>query len=130
MKEVEDTIEKIIRWKKGYVHRSLRLGGPTKFGITMAMLAAYRRTKVTVADINDLGVREAKMVYLEKYYFMPRFDRLPPVFRRMMVDSALRVGTKEAVRELQRLLNKAGQGPLSEDGVLGSKTLSAVRNGC
>lgn len=107
----------------GYVNNPLDSGGPTKYGVTIPFLAAYRGvdpSTLTAEDIKNLTLSETMSAYHDNLWQKHEVHRLPkviqPVFFNLMVIS----GPQAATRILQK---KSGAKP---DGILGPKTIEAV----
>lgn len=97
-------------------------GGPTKGGITLARLRAWRGEPVTVADLMLLEEEEARAIYAEIYVTGPRFDEITdPLLRGHVVDCGVLHGTDRAARWLQSAI-----GGLTVDGRVGRLTLGAL----
>jgi lysozyme family protein len=119
---VDDIIDDIIKREGGFVDNQADRGGPTKYGITQATLAAWRGIPVTPGDVEALTVDEAKRIYMALYVDKPGLSALPDPLRGLVVDTAVHSGVKTAVRLLQSSL-----GGLATDGILGPVTMAAVR---
>lgn len=81
-------------------------GGPTKYGITLKTLAAYRRANVTAQDVKDLTEAEAREIY-ESVYLKPfeEYSPYPDLFD-LIVDAAVNHGVgraKEWLSDINRL---------------------------
>jgi len=120
----DDIIADIIRREgEHYTDLAGDRGGPTKYGITLATLAAWRRHPVTTEDVASLDEAEAVAIYQDIYIRRPRFDGVDdPRLRALAVDSAVLHGVNRAVMWLQR---SAG---CQADGVLGPASLKAVNS--
>jgi lysozyme family protein len=123
MMNVDHVIDDIIRREGGFSDRKADRGGPTKYGITQATLAAWRGRPVTPKDVEALTVDEARRIYRTLYIEKPGFASLPEPLRGLVVDTAVHSGVKTAVRLLQLAL-----GGLLMDGVLGPVTMAAVQD--
>jgi lysozyme family protein len=119
---VDDIIDDIIQREDGFVDHPADRGGPTKYGITQATLAAWRGHPVTPKDVQDMIVDEAKRIYKALYVDKPGLSALPDPLRGLVVDTAVHSGDDAAVRLLQKAL-----GGLAVDGILGPATMAAVR---
>lgn len=115
-------IDAIIEREGGYVDHPSDKGGPTKFGITAAALAAHRGgTMVDATDVERLTMDEARSIYRTQYIARPGFDKVTDEsLRALLVDWGVHSGPANAIRGLQRVLNVA------PDGILGPLTLLAL----
>lgn len=110
-----------------YTDHPMDKGGPTKFGITLKTLEAYRGTKVTAADVQNLQEEEAKRIFKARY-----FDRMNLGFiedpRKVLclMDQGVNRGTSTAITMAQVMLNRQSGMKLAEDGVLGPKTKAGI----
>jgi lysozyme family protein len=122
---VERVLRGVIEREGGYVDHPADHGGPTKYGITLRTLEAWRGTPVTAADVAALTVEEATALYVARYATpLARLEFAPDLFR-LLLDIAVLSGPSTAVRLLQSTLNRAGES-LAVDGALGPRTVMAV----
>lgn len=97
-----DLIEDVIVREGGYVDNSADSGGSTKYGITQATLAAWRKHPVTAQDVQDLQMPEARLIYEGQYLNAPGLYRITdPTLQALLFDSAVQHGPETAVRWLQ-----------------------------
>jgi lysozyme family protein len=96
-------------------------GGATNFGVTQAVLAAWRRQPVTVEDVQRLQWTEACAIFSARYWGTVAGDRLPPGLDLAVADMAVHSGVRQAARTLQRVLG------CKPDGHVGPATLEAAR---
>lgn len=97
-------------------------GGPTKFGITAATLAAHRGVKsVAPSGVQALELSEAADIYRAGYWSQSGGDLLPVGLDYAAFDFGVNSGPARAVRTLQRVLGVA------EDGNIGPQTAAAAR---
>ena len=117
-----DPIRDIIRREgAAYTNHTADRGGPTRYGITQATLAAYRKVPVTEFDVASLTESEARAIYAELYIRRPRFDQITDErLRALVIDCGVNHGTGQAAKWLQR----AAEAPA--DGVLGPVSLAAI----
>jgi lysozyme family protein len=96
-------------------------GGPTRWGITLAALSAWRHTNCTAADVMNLGEDEALAIYRQNYWHVVAGDQLPGGIDLMTFDCAVNQGPGHAIRWLQ------GAAGVTADGIIGPATLAAVK---
>lgn len=124
MKEsYERALRHVLIYEGKYSDHPSDPGGATNLGITIAVLAAWRGRAVTKADVRALTLDEAAAIYKARYWDNARCDDLPAGLDLAAFDCAVNQGVGRAARLLQQA---AGA---TVDGVLGPKTLSAVRAG-
>jgi lysozyme family protein len=96
-------------------------GGPTRWGITMPVLAEFRRCAVTPAQVEVLTREEAAEVYEHLYLIRSGFLHIVDERVRVLcLDWAVNSGITSATKALQRLVS------VDVDGVCGPVTIGAV----
>lgn len=116
----EDLIVDILRREGGYVDHPADRGGPTKYGVTMATLAAHRGREVSAEDVRDLPLGEAVEIYRERY-LQPFAGLADAELREACLDAAVQHGVRQAALWLQRAL-----GTVKVDGIVGPITTQAA----
>lgn len=126
----EDFLQDVIEREGGYVDHVNDVGGPTKYGITIDTLQAYRESyghteEVTKADIIKLTISEAKKIYYDLY--IDPFTFIDDYYTAVIVvDAAINHGIKHTVKLLQKAVNAINTDTLKVDGVLGELTKQAT----
>jgi len=126
----ESIIDAILRregWPR-YTDRPSDRGGPTKGGITLATLVAWRRRSVIAADVAALDEAEVRAIYRSRYIEEPGFAKIADAaLRNLVIDSGVNHGVSRASVWLQEAVNElAGRPVLKADGKVGPATLAAV----
>jgi lysozyme family protein len=123
--DVEDDLDAIIaREGRVYTNDPDDPGGPTKFGITLKTLRAWRNNqRLEARDVELLTEAEARDIYFALYIVDPDFlilDDAP--LRSQLIDFGVHSGPSTATRELQIII---GAKP---DGRLGPATLRILQD--
>lgn len=131
--DVQTIIDGILRKEGGFVNNPDDSGGPTNYGIT---LAVYRRYKpnATIDDLKRMMKIEAFSIYENQYYVEPGFHKVFQLSQSVAVeltDTGVNMGPEVAIKFLQRCLNvfnykQSFYKDLTVDGVLGPNTLKAL----
>lgn len=93
-------------------------GGPTKWGITIPVLSAYRGHPCTAEDIEALTREEAAAIYTA--LFIRPFDGVKDPLRANVIDMGVNAGVRRATSLLQELLGT------TVDGLMGPATRAAA----
>jgi len=117
-----------------YTNRSTDDGGPTKGGVTIKTLSAWRGRAVTPEEVSALGEREARDIYRAMFIRQPRFHEIADEdLRVVVIDAGVLWGPRRAAGWLQTAINeeRAAQGltsfaVLAVDSALGPKTFDAL----
>lgn len=130
MPTIQDIAHEIVAREGGYVDDPSDPGGATNFGVTIHTLRALGRDlnhdgHIDPADVRLIDKAQAVEIFLTRYFDRPGLGTLPPALQPMVFDMYVNAGVM-AVKLLQRLLKSRGYG-VSDDGLLGPKTLSATR---
>ncbi|GLQ53585.1 glycoside hydrolase family 108 protein [Devosia nitrariae] len=118
----------LLRIEGGYVNHPKDPGGATNMGVTHLTLAAWRKIdRATRAMVKALTVQEAKQIYRAQYWNAARCDDLPFGLDVAVFDFGVNSGVGRSVRMLQTELKARKLYSGAIDGIIGSKTLNAVR---
>ncbi|QFR32817.1 glycosyl hydrolase 108 family protein [Ancylobacter sp. TS-1] len=104
----------------GFVNHPKDPGGATNLGITLATLAEWRGTEVSVDDVRNLTPEEAREIYRVRYWNPLNCDALPPGVDLVVYDFGVNAGPVRSAKMLQKLVGA------KEDGAVGPATLAAV----
>jgi lysozyme family protein len=133
-KTVEQILNDIIDKEGGWVNHPDDRGGPTNWGITLAVFREVR-PNATIEQLRALTKQEAFEIYRTKYYITPRFDLIfavSPKIAAELTDTGVNMGVSVASRFIQRslnLFNDSGRAysDLVVDGRIGQTTANALR---
>lgn len=95
---MNSVLEKIIDREGGFVDHPADRGGPTKYGVTMATLAAYRKKPVTRQDIIDLTIEEAASVFRNMYLEPFRLYQADGQLYDLLVDASVHHGVNRVIK--------------------------------
>lgn len=95
-------------------------GGRTLWGVTEATYRFWK--KDPDANVEHMSKEEMALVYKELYWDACRCSELPYLFRYVVFDMAVNMGTKRSIRILQRTLG------VTEDGIIGAETLNKAQS--
>lgn len=127
----EAIIDEVIRAEQGYVDHPDDRGGPTNFGITLAVA----RKNGYDGDMRDLPESFAREIYRRRYIAEPKFDLVALIDEPIgmeMIDTGVNMGPAHPAMFLQRWLNAFNDtgsryADLFVDGRIGQVTLDALK---
>lgn len=112
----DEAFHELLGHEGGYSNHPADPGGETMWGITKRVA----RGKGYLGAMRDLPVSLAKQWYKEDYWDKVQADNMPEALRYSLFDAAVNSGPGQAIKWLQRAVG------VTEDGMLGPKTLAAV----
>lgn len=100
-------------------------GGPTRYGITLGTLQAWRRRQgstapVTAVDVEKLEMKEVREIYRSRYWNELNCESLPRGVDLVVFDFGVNAGTGASAKMLQKVVGAA------PDGSIGVATLAAT----
>lgn len=123
MDEFDQAFAYVFLNEKGFVDDSVDPGGATNFGVTRDLLTRYRGAQCTVQDVKNLTESEAKAVIKWAFWDPMKLDQLKSLpIKTAILDMAVNHGEGTATKMVQRALG----GHVEVDGVMGSKTITAL----
>jgi len=101
-------------------------GGPTKYGVTLATLHAWRKHSVSAEDVQQLGEREAIAIYREM--FVPKWYAAckDVATLELMFDFGVNSGPGAVAVACQTVLKHIGYYDGEIDGAFGPKSEAAM----
>lgn len=123
-------VASVIDREGGYVNHSSDRGGPTNYGITVAVA----RENGYQGDMRNLPKSLAVKIYEARYWTSIRLDHIAPISATLaeyLFDFGVHSGPGRAAQELQRTLNVLNSRgklfpDLKVDGAVGPSTLNAL----
>jgi lysozyme family protein len=119
----DEALRRLLGHEGGYSNHPADPGGPTNFGITLAVYRQYRKRDASAADIKKMTAADAATIYRARYWDAQRCDELPAGVDYAVFDYGVNSGIARAKKALQRVVG------VPADGVLGPLTMAAVRAG-
>ena len=115
------TYKFLLKEEGGYVNDPSDSGGATNRGVTQATYDAYRtRKKLPVRHVRLCTHAETRTIY-DGIFASSSASALPAGLSLIHFDFAANAGNSQAAKTLQRALG------VKDDGIIGPKTLAAVR---
>jgi lysozyme family protein len=111
-------LAEVLRLEGGYVDDPRDPGGPTRFGVTRAVLSEALGREASAQDVAALTWEEAGQIYRQRYWRPAGGAALPAGLDLAVFDCAVNMGPGTAARLLQAALGVA------VDGVVGPLTLA------
>ncbi|MHA1905164.1 MAG: holin-associated N-acetylmuramidase [Candidatus Thorarchaeota archaeon] len=125
-----DTITNgIIQREGGFVNDPDDPGGATNFGVTIGTMRSLgvdinNDGTVDTEDVKLMTAERAGEIFKKEFFVRPGIDKLPPELQATVFDMQVNSGGN-AIKILQRVLNRHLETPLTVDGVIGPNTLEA-----
>lgn len=124
---IDRLIDRLIEREGGFVDHPADRGGPTAWGITLAVLHAWRGTPVDRRQVARLGADEARAIYRDRYFTAPGFDAIADTgLQELVFDFAVNAGPAAAARALQTALRDMGLYRGAIDGGFGPQSRAAL----
>lgn len=113
--------DRLMLHEGGYVNHPKDPGGETMWGVTKRVAVAHGYH----GRMRDLPRATAQAIAEKSYYKAVSGDLLDPLISWQLTDAAYNHGNRQAVKFLQRAIGFSGN---AVDGLIGPRTLAAVRN--
>lgn len=142
----ERAVAHILDNEGGYVDHPNDPGGATNYGISLRFLRSEGMLDrdqdgcpdgdtdldgdIDVDDIRGMTREKATAIYYHFWWLKYRYDRLPPLVAAKVFDLSVNMGPGSARKTgahvlLQRACHACGY-PVTEDGIIGPQTLTAI----
>ena len=110
----------VLRLEGGYCDNPEDPGGPTKLGVTLAVLSEALGRPATAAEVRALTPDAVAPIYRGRFWRAVGCGSLPAGPDLMAFDTAVNMGPEAAIRLLQQALG------VRQDGEIGPRTLAAA----
>ncbi len=98
-----EAIRRVLLSEGGYVNLKSDPGGPTNYGITLAVYRANGHPEARDSDVKAMPLDEAKRIYKARYASPCGFDMLPAGLDYTVFDYAVNSGVGRANKVLRRV---------------------------
>jgi len=123
----DDALRHVLKMEGGFTDDPVDPGGPTNKGITLRVLAAWRKETLSpatlgrlLADLKRIRGDEVRSIYRERYWWLGKCAEMAPGLAFMHFDAAVNHGVTGAARLLQSAVGA------DVDGVIGPQTRGAI----
>lgn len=117
----------MVKNEGGFVNSKFDGGGCTKYGITMATLSRARHCPVTPIDVGNLGLDEAKKIYLMFYWTPFLMDQIiDQNIANCVFDIAVLRGPGTSTGYAQKSANTCNSQQIVVDFKMGPATIAAI----
>lgn len=112
----------ILQWEGStYTNNPADPGGPTRWGVTLATLAAYRKRPTAASDVQNLTADEAQAVYRLNYWTpLGCAQMASPGVAIAIFGLAVNIGCGAAAKMAQAAVGAVA------DGAVGPKSMAAI----
>lgn len=138
MPDYRDAIKKVLEHEGGWVFHEADRGGPTNYGVTLNTYNQYMSAKTgkpysaSIDEMKKMPLDIAIDIYKKLYWDKVQGDKITRYTVALAIfDQAINRGPASAVKQAQRVVKKLdpfGFAKISEDGVMGPATLTALNS--
>ena len=121
------SLAETLEYEGGYSNHAKDPGGKTNYGVIQRVYNSYRRLKgQTPRDVREITQTEVNDIYKTNYWDQVAGDLLPSGLDLAVFDFGVNSGPSQAIKNLQRAINKVEKRNLKTDGHLGPATIDAA----
>lgn len=132
-----EALTKTLKHEGGYNNVEHDAGGATNWGISLRYLKDVYKSHnwvdvngdgvVDAKDIKNLSKEQAAKLYYTQFWQRQHCDKIDnPVVAAKLFDMSVNMGLNQAAKIVQRAVNRFGIFRLTEDGILGTASISAI----
>ncbi len=125
-KEFDKCLKHVFDNEGGLANVAGDRGGLTKYGITQRTLSNWLGRPAEDKEVINLKLKTAGDIYHKNYWLKSRAGQLPTALRMTYFDMCVNHGQGNAVKILQRAINRTGRGSIPKvdvDGLIGKNTI-------
>ena len=129
-------LEKVLKYEGGFSNHPKDRGGSTNLGITLNTLKDFYAEydygdfsedgQIDLDDLRMLTPELASPIYRKAYWAKMKLDTFPPGVDFLMFDFGVNSGPRNAIRILQKAINRYTKNPIDTDGALGPQTIERL----
>lgn len=116
-KNFNKILDLLLKSEGGFVNSKFDRGGPTNYGITKKTYEDFLGHEVSIDDIKNMNINDAKLIYKKNYWNKIEGDNLPSGIDFCVFDFAVNSSVSTSAKYLQRIVNTI------DDGIIGANTL-------
>lgn len=106
-----EAIKRVLQSEGGYVNHPSDPGGPTNFGITLAVYRQNGHPTATADDVKVMPIAEARRIYKSRYADPCNFDDEPAGLDYTVFDYAVNSGVSRANKVVRRICSLPDNAP-------------------
>ncbi len=128
MSNFEIAVDKLLKLEGGFVDNPADNGGATNYGISLRFLKSIQPT-ATVNDIKTLNLLTAMNLYKKYFWDAYKIGQINDQgVAEKVFDMFVNMNPKSAALIVQKSINFLFYGKLTEDCIIGEKTIQAINN--
>lgn len=106
-----EAINKVLKTEGGFVNNPADRGGATNYGITQKVYEEFKGRKVTIDEMRNMPIEDAKAIYKAGYWDKVAGDMISNYsIAYTLFDQAVNRGVNSAIMQAQRILGQAVTG--------------------
>lgn len=128
-KEFDKCLKHVFDNEGGLANVAGDAGGLTKYGVTQRTLSNWLGRPAQDKEVVNLKMSTAGDIYHKNYWQKSRAGKIPVALRMTYFDMCVNHGQGNAVKILQRAINRTGRGGIPKvdvDGLIGKNTIRSA----
>lgn len=121
MSNFDSSFQLLMKHEGGYVNNAQDAGGPTNMGITQGDLASWYNRPVSIDEVKNMSLEQAKGLYRIRFWEHMRLDAISNnKVATLIFDQGVVRGPGRIIQDIQHILK------LDPDGIMGPDTIEAI----